>query len=151
MTPFPERWSTLGVVALMTTFCACTPDKPSPAAEGLSPVLQTTIKEMNVLGAQGGRRQTYAYALAENCDLRTTKSLNARPIKQMAFLLKDAQFGRFDYAPGLGYAVRSVNQGVGTEEVLFDDPRVESFLAMLELLVKIKAECLGGSMSGVHA
>lgn len=150
MTPSSERWVPLGIAILMMTLCACSPDQPPSAGEKLSPVLQRTLQEMNALGAQGNRQQTYAYALAKNCDLRATKSLNAYPIKQMAFLLSDSRFERYDYAPGLGYAVRSVNQGIGTDEVVFDAFRLESIQAMLELLVKIKAECLGPSAPGNH-
>ncbi|MBS1139010.1 MAG: hypothetical protein H6R13_463 [Proteobacteria bacterium] len=150
MTPSTERWAPLGIAVLMMTLCACSPDQPPSAGEKLSPVFQSTLREMNALGAQGNRQQTYAYALAENCDLRATKSLNAYPIKQMAFLLRDTRFERYDYAPGLGYAVRSVNQGVGTDEVVFDAFRLESIQAMLELLIKIKAECLGASAPGDH-
>ena len=150
MTPSTERWAPLGIAVLTMTLCACSPDQPSSAGEKLSPVLQSTLQEMNALGAQGNRQQTYAYALAENCDLRATKSLNAYPIKKMAFLLTDSRFERYDYASGLGYAVRSVNQGVGTDEVVFDAFRLESIQAMLELLIKIKAECLGASAPGDH-
>lgn len=135
----------------MMTLCACAPDQPPSGTENLSPVLQGTLQEMNFLGAQGNRQQTYAYALAENCELRATKSLNAHPILQMAFLLRDSQFGRYNYAPGLGYAVRSVNQVAGSDEVVFDASSLESIHAMLELLVKIKAECLGASVSSDHA
>lgn len=150
MTHSTERWAPLCVAILMMTLCACSPDQPPFAGKKLSPVLNSILQEMNALGAEGNRQQTYAYALAENCDLRATKSLNAFPTKQIAVLLKDSRFERYDYAPGLGYAVRSVNQGVGTDEVVFDAFRLESIQAMLELLVKIKAECLGASAPGDH-
>lgn len=98
---------------------------------------------MNVLGARANRQQTYAYALADNCDLGARKSLNANPTKQMVFLLKDTRFERYDYAPGLGYAIRSVNPGGEPGDVVFEASGLESIQAMLALLAKVKAECLG--------
>jgi hypothetical protein len=136
---------------LAITLGACSPDQPPSVAEKLSPVHQSTLQEMNVLGARGNREQTYVYTLANNCDLRATKFLNAHPIKHMAFSLKDTQFGRYDYAPSLGYAVRTVNQGDGIESVVFDAPVLESIHSMLQLLEKIKAECVGASASDDHA
>jgi len=145
------RCPLLGIAILAIPLCGCSPDQLPSVAEKLSPVLQSTLREMNVLGALGNQEQTYAYALADNCDLRATKFLNAHLIKQMTFSLKDTRFRRYDYAPGLGYAIRSVNQGVAIDDVVFYASAAESIQAMLELLKKISAQCLAAPAPAGHA
>lgn len=146
-----QRWTRLGIAVLAMTLSACIPDRPPLVAGKLSPALQRTLGEMNTIGTQDNREQLYTYTLADNCDLHATKFLNGHPIKHMILSLKDTQFGRYDYAPSLGYAVRTMNQDGGIDNVVFDAPALESIQSMLELLEKAKAECLGASAPSDHA
>ena len=130
--------------------CACTAEPPPAKAEMLSPALQSTLLEMTALGTRGSREQSYAYTLANNCDLHASKFFNGHPIKQMVFPLSNTEFGRYDYASGLGYAVRTVNQSGGIDNVVFEADSLDLIHSMLQLLEKIKAECIGTSASGNH-
>lgn len=148
MTPCLQPWPSLGIAVLAITLCACTPDQPPSVAGTLPPALPSTLQEMSTLGARGNGEQTYAYTLANNCDLHATKFLNGHPIKLMVFPLGSTQFGRYDYANSLGYAVRTVNQSGGIDDVVFEANSVELIESMLLLLQKIKSDCVGSSASG---
>lgn len=150
MTPSAQCCSSAGIVILVLTLFACSAEQPPSAANKLSPALQRTLQEMNVLGARENRQQTYAYALADTCDLRATKSLNAYPTKQMAIFLKDSRFERYDYSPGLGYAIRNVNPDAEMGDVVFEASGQASIQAMLALLATITTECLAALAPAGH-
>lgn len=143
-----RRWQLLGSLVVAITLCACTADQSPVEAGTQSPVLQSILLQMSNLGVRGNGEQRYAYTLAENCNLHVTKLLNGQPIKRMFISLGESLFGRYDYAPGLGHAVRTVNQEGEIDSVVFDAPALESILSMLQLLEKIKLECLKDSVAG---
>ena len=146
-----QRLAALGSAVLAIILCAaCTADPPPSVAGVLSPSLQSTLQEMTDLGARENSEQSYAYTLTNNCNLHATRFLNGQPTKQMVFSLVDTQFGRYDYAPSLGYAVRTVNQGAGIDNAVFEAHSLELVQSMLQLLEKIKAECVGSSVLKDH-
>jgi len=147
MRPWPQRWSELGFAIFLIALCACTPDKSPTGTGKLSPALQSVLQEMSALGARDNREQSFAYTLADNCDLHATKLLNGHSTKHMIFPLKNTQFGRYDYAPGLGFAVQVENQGGGVDNVVFEAPTVELIQSMLLLLEKLKVACVTQSSS----
>lgn len=103
---------------------------------------------MNAFDAAGKGAQGYTYSLTNNCDLHVTKLLNGQPTKQAAFSLETAQFRRYDYANSLGYAVRTTNQSVVINDLVFESESVASIESMLQLLERIKTDCIGASASG---
>jgi hypothetical protein len=139
----------LGAAVVAITLCACTADPP-PSAEARLPILQSTLHEMADLGKRGNRAQPFTYTLTPNCNLYASKLLNGQPTKQVVFALADTQFERFEYAPGLGYAIRTVNQSGGGDTVVFEASTLELIQSMLQLLERIKAECVGFSIVGEH-
>lgn len=147
MKPSNQRLPILGTAVLVIGLCACNADPQPSIGELLSPALQSTLLEMTNLGARENRGASYAYTI-NNCNLHASKFLNGHAIKQMVFTLGDTNFGRYNYAPGLGYAVRTVNQAGGGDSVVFEAPSLELIQSMLQLLEKIKAECVGSSASG---
>lgn len=140
----PARGIAVLVIIIST---ACNADRPPSAAEVLSPALQNTLQAMTDLGARENSEQSYAYTLTRNCNLQATKFLNGQPTKQMVFALGDTQFGRYDYAHGLGHAVRTVNQSGQIDNVIYEANSLDLIHSMLQLLEKIKAECIGASAS----
>jgi hypothetical protein len=142
MRPWSQRWSPLGIAIFVVALCACSPDKPPSVAGKLSPALQSALQEMSALGARDNREQSFAYTLADNCDLHATKLLNGHPTKHMIFPLENTQFGRYDYAPGLGYAIQVENQSGGVDNVVFEAPTLELIQSMLLVLEKLKVACV---------
>lgn len=138
----------LRAAVVAVTLGACTAAPPPSVVETLLPKLQTTLREMNDLGAQESTAQPYTYTLTNNCNLHAAKLLNGQPIKHVVFGLADTRFERFDYAPGLGYAIRTVNQSGGGDNVVLEASTLELIQSMLQLLERIKAECAGSSVSG---
>ena len=147
MNPCFRRWQLLGSSVVAIALSACSADQLPLEAGTQSPVLQSMLLQMSNLGVRGNGEQRYAYTLAKDCNLHATKFLNGQPIKRMSFSLDEAQFGPYDYAPGLGHAVRTVNQEGEVDSVVFDAPALESIRTMLQLLEKIKLECLKDSLS----
>lgn len=143
MNPSPQAWRTLGIAALVITLGACTPEQPPSFAATLPPAIQSTLQEMSALAARGSVEPTYAYTMTNTCDLHATKLLNGHPIKWMVFPLGSTHFERYDYAKSLGYAVRTVNQSGGIDDVAFEADSVELIESMLQLLEKIKTACRG--------
>lgn len=148
MNPCFRRWQLLGSSVMALALCACSAEPPPAEAATQSPLLHSMLQQMGNLAVRGNGEQRHVYTLAKNCNLHATKLLNGQPIKRMFFSLAEARFGRYDYAPGLGYAVRTVNQEGEIDNVVFDAPALESILSMLQLLEKIKLECLKDSVAG---
>lgn len=139
MTDLIQRSLALGVAGLAFALSACNA-KPSPS---MATVQLPTIQQMNDLGTRKNLDQSFAYTLTAGCDLQVSKLFNGHPIKQMLIPLSNTGFDRYNYAHGLGYAVRTVSRTGEGDQILFSTSAVESANLMLQLLEKIKLECVG--------
>lgn len=130
------------VVAL---FCACDRAPDGPQGESSSATHRETLHQIADLGAYEHRGESFLYELRGNCELDVRRLLNGAMAARFMLPLKDIQFERYDYSPGLGYAVRSIGNTANSSIVIFQAPQIEKIQRMLSLLLDLKTECVGNS------
>lgn len=135
------QFPVLALALALLGACDRTPDGPpgqsSPARH------RETMQQIGELGAYEHRGESFIYELRGNCELDVRRLLNGAAAARFMLPLKDVQFERYDYSPGLGYAVRSIGSTANSGIVIFQAPQLASVQKMLSLLVNLTAECSG--------
>ncbi|MBI2277601.1 MAG: hypothetical protein HYU74_09640 [Dechloromonas sp.] len=101
------------------------------------------MQQIAELGANEQRGESFIYELRGNCDLDVRRLLNGAVAARFMVPLKDIQFERYDYSPGLGHAVRSIGSTANSSVVIFQAPQLANVQKMLSLLGRLKTECAG--------
>lgn len=132
------------VLALAVAFLwACDREPDGPQAQSSPAAHRETMHQIAELGANEQRGESFVYELRGNCELDVRRLLNGAAAARFMLPLKDVQFERYDYSPGLGYAVRSTGSTADSSIVIFQAPQLANVQKMLSLLVSLKAECSG--------
>lgn len=122
---------------------ACDREPGGPQGESSPATHRETMQQIAELGANEHRGESFSYELRGNCELDVRRLLNGAMAARFMLPLKDVQFERYDYLPGLGYAVRSTGSPANSSIVIFQAPQLANVQKMLSLLVNLKAECSG--------
>lgn len=132
------------VLALAVALLGACDREPDGRPGESSPAMhRETMYQIAELGANEHRGESFSYELRADCELDVRRLLNGAAAARFMLPLKVVQFERYDYSPGLGYAVRSIGTTANSSIVIFQAPQIENIQKMLSLLVNLKAECSG--------
>lgn len=104
-----------------------------------TPHAQSTLIELNENGLIPHELRTYQYAINPSCTLDVVTRLNGSPYGHLSIDLTATQFERFDFARGLGHAVRVATDM--THPNLFTSLSNEKVERVMELLEVLRKEC----------
>jgi len=122
---------------------ACDREPDGRKAESSPATHRETVQQIAELGANAERGESFIYELRGNCELHVRRLLNGAPAARYMVPLQDVQFERYDFSPGLGYAVRSIGSTANSSIVIFQAPQLANVQKMLSLLMTLKTECVG--------
>lgn len=132
----------ISVLALAVALLgACDREPDGQRGESSPATHRETVQQIAELGADEHRGESFIYELRGNCELNVRRLLNGAAAPRLMLPLKDIQFERYEYSPGLGYAVRSVRTTANSSIVIFQAPQLANVQKMLSLLVDLKAAC----------
>lgn len=99
------RWF-VGLLLSLTVGCNTDNDQPLTTIS-LSQETQRLLEQMNSLAAEPRGQRSFRYGLQANCMLAVRPLLSGQPTQRRMVAMGATRIERFEYAPGLGYALRA--------------------------------------------
>lgn len=136
---FVMRWF-VGLLLLLILGCNTGNDQPLTTIS-LSQETQRLLEQMNSLAAEPRDKRSFRYGLQANCTLAVQPLLSGRPTERRMVALGAMRFERFQYAPGLGYALRAPVGEAGGMMSIFEAGTMERITQMEALLHSLAVFC----------
>ena len=118
----------------------CDGNESSPAASvSLPREGQRLLEDMNKLAAEGRSNRSFRYNLDADCNLTAQRLLSGRPTRRFIVPVGSTQLARFEYSPGLGYALRAPVGRSSSMRSIFEAgsrERLERMEALLQTLAE---------------